>query len=132
MADAQQVFGRRLDRLQALSLVFVQWRVEHEFGHAEDGIHGGADLVAHVGQELILGAVSRLRRLLRLAQRFVQPLALRDVLDHGDGVRGPARRVALERGEHLDPDGQAVLTQVTPLHPEDGRLAPRKARRVKL
>ena len=45
---------------------------------------------------------------------------------------GPARRVALERREHLDPDGRAVLAQVTPLQPEGGRLAPRKARRVKL
>ena len=79
--DAQQAIGRRLDRLQALPLVLVQGRVEHELGHAEDGVHGGADLVADVGQELVLGPVGRLRRLLRLAQLPLQPLALRDVLD---------------------------------------------------
>ena len=61
--DAQQVVGGRLDRPQALPLVLGQRRVEDQLGHAEDGVHGGADLVADVGQELVLGPVGRLRRL---------------------------------------------------------------------
>ena len=70
--DAEQVVGGRLDRTQALPLVIGQPRVEDQLGHAEDGVHGGADLVADVGQELVLGPVGRLRRL--------RPLPPRDVL----------------------------------------------------
>jgi enamine deaminase RidA (YjgF/YER057c/UK114 family) len=60
--DAQQAIGRRLDRFQALPQVLLQGCVEHGLGHAEDGVHGGADLVADVGQELVLGPVGRLHR----------------------------------------------------------------------
>jgi len=63
--DAQQAIGRRLDRLQALPLALVQGRVEHQLGHAEDGVHGGADLVADVGQELRLHARRLHRRVAR-------------------------------------------------------------------
>ena len=45
----------------------VSGGVEGQLGHAEDGVHGRADLVADVGQELVLGPVGRLRRLLGLA-----------------------------------------------------------------
>ena len=34
-----------------------EWGGAQQFGHADDGIHGGANLVADVGQELVLGAV---------------------------------------------------------------------------
>ena len=61
-----------LSRLSAADLtVFRHCRwssvsvgVEGQIGHAEDGVHRGADFVADVGQELVLGAVGRLRRLL--------------------------------------------------------------------
>ena len=77
--DAEQVVGRGLDRLEALPLVLGQRRVEGQLGHAEDGVHGGADLVADVGQELVLGPVRRLRRLLGLPQLLLGPLPLGDV-----------------------------------------------------
>ena len=110
--DAQQAIGRRLDRLQALPLALVQGRVEHEFGHADDGVHGGADFVADVGQEIVLGAVGRLRRLLGLAQLRIQPLALRNVLNHRDGVGGLTGGVALQRNEQFTPHGRTVLADV--------------------
>src|SRR5947209_3296762 len=74
-------------RLSAADLtVFRHWRwsslrggVEGQLGHAEDGVHGGADLVADVGQKLVLGPVRRLRRLLRLPQLLFQPLAVGDI-----------------------------------------------------
>ena len=31
--------------------------LERQFGHADDAVHGGADFMAHVGQEFALGAV---------------------------------------------------------------------------
>ena len=110
--DAEQVVGRRLDRLQALPLVVGQRRVEDQLGHAEDGVHGRANLVADVGQELVLGPVRRLRRLLGLARLLLQPFAFGDVLEDRDGVSGIARRVALERDGHVDPDRRAILADV--------------------
>ena len=53
--------------------------------HAEDGVHGGADLVAHGGEEVALGAAGAVGLLFGLAQRLFQPLAVRDVypaVDH--------------------------------------------------
>ena len=103
--QAQQAVGRRLDRPQALPLVVGQRGVEHQFGHAEDGVHGGADLVADLGQELVLGTAGRLRRLHGPPQLAFQPFAFGDVLNDGDHVSGRARGVALERDGQVDPDG---------------------------
>ena len=111
--EAEQVVGRGLDRPQALPLVLGQRRVEHQFGHAEDGVHGRADLMADVGQELVLGPIGRLRRLLRLPQLRVQSPAFRDVLHHRDDVGGPARRVTLEGDVQLTPDDRAAFVDIT-------------------
>ncbi len=46
-------------------------RVEDQLRHAEDGVHRGPDLVADVGEELVLGAVRRLRDLLRASRRVL-------------------------------------------------------------
>ena len=102
----------------------VSGRVEDQLGHAEDGAEGGADLVADVGQELVLGPVRRLGRLLGLPQLRLQPLAIGDVLDDRDGVGGRSRLVALERDRHLHPDRRAVLADVALLQREAGDLAP--------
>jgi hypothetical protein len=75
--------------------------VEDQVGHAEDGAEGGADLVPDVGQELVLGPLRRLGRLLRLLQLLHQPLVLADVLEDRDGVGRPVRRIALEREGHV-------------------------------
>jgi len=40
-----------------MPLVLGEEGVQGQLGHAEDGVHGGADLVADVGQELVLGSV---------------------------------------------------------------------------
>ena len=42
---------------------------------ADDGVQRRAQLVAHVGEELALGAVGGLRRVLRLEQRLFRALA---------------------------------------------------------
>ena len=95
--DGQQGLGRRLDHVQVLPLVLGQRRVEDQVGHAEDAVHGRADLMAHVGQELALGPVGRLRRLPGQARLLLQPPAVRDVLEDRDGIGGLARCIALER-----------------------------------
>ena len=57
----------------------VEVGVQGQLGHAEDAVHGRADLVAHVGQELALGPVGRLGRLLRRLQLHFRLLALGDL-----------------------------------------------------
>ena len=47
--------SRRSSRCSAVRL-----GVQQQLGHADDAVHGRADLVAHVGQELALGDVGRL------------------------------------------------------------------------
>ena len=61
---AEQIVGGGFGRRQALPLILGQRRVQGQLGHAEDGVHGGADLVAHVRQELVLGPAGRLRHIL--------------------------------------------------------------------
>ena len=64
----------RLDRCQVLPLVLGEGRLQGQLGHAEDGIHGGSDLVADVGEELVLGSVRRFSGLFGEAQFFLGPL----------------------------------------------------------
>ena len=49
----QQRLGRGLDHLRGIRAACEESvGVEHQFGHADDGVHRRADLVAHVGQEV--------------------------------------------------------------------------------
>ncbi len=61
--DAQQGAGRTVDPLEIVTLAVVQVRVQNQVRHADDGVHGGADLVAHVGQEGALRLVGSFRPL---------------------------------------------------------------------
>jgi hypothetical protein len=54
--DLQQVVGGHVDALQAVALARVLEVALDQVGQADDGVHRGADLVAHVGQEGALGA----------------------------------------------------------------------------
>ena len=122
--DGEQVVGRRLDRLQALPLVVVHRRIEDQFGHADDGVHGRADFMADVGQELILGAIGRFGRLSGLARLLLQPFAFGDILQDRDRVGRLARRIALEGNRYVDPDQGAILTDVPLLQRVAGQFAP--------
>ena len=67
--DRQQRLGRALDGVQAVGLIRRELRVERQRRHADDAVHRRANLVAHVRQELRLGAVGRLRRLVEATPR---------------------------------------------------------------
>ncbi len=67
--DRQQRVGRALHRIQVFTLLAGQRRFEREFRIAHDPVHWRADLVAHVGEELALGASARLRRFHRRRDR---------------------------------------------------------------
>ena len=77
----QQVAAAVEDVVGVLELPVVQVAkglVAEDLGEADDGIERGAQLVAHAGEELALGAVGGLGGVLGLLQRLLHPLALRD------------------------------------------------------
>ena len=81
----QQRAGGVADREQVVALIGGQRGVERELGHADDAVHRRADLVAHVGEELALGAARVLGLALGARQRdFGAP-------SHGDLVAQLAR-----------------------------------------
>ena len=61
--DRQQRLARLGHGLGKLALFVVQLGVEQEAGHADDAVHRGADLVAHIGEKLTLRQIRRLGRL---------------------------------------------------------------------
>ena len=51
-----------------IALLFIEFRLQRQITHADDGVHGRADFVAHIRQEVALG----LRRLFSLELGFVE------------------------------------------------------------
>jgi hypothetical protein len=105
--DPEQVLARGLDLLHVVELARRQPGLEHQMGHADHGIHRRADLVAHVGQEIGLGARICLGHFLR-ALHGLEGLALgRDVLHHA-GIA--ARDILVDHlRRHAGPEAAAVL-----------------------
>src|SRR5262249_23610232 len=97
------------------------WLVE--IIHVPVGV-GGEDFLRYgLDQEAVA--------LLAGAQRLLQPLALRDIMDTPDVRSGGARRVPLKRNEPLRPDERAVLADEALLQSEVRGFAP-KQRRVRI
>ena len=97
--DGQQVVAGGVDLLQALQLLRGGVGVE-QVGEAQDGVHGRADFVAHVGQELALGLAGRFGGGPGPDHGLFRLPALGDV-----PVRGPASQVmavgAVDRLAHV-------------------------------
>ncbi len=74
--DGQQTVCRGLDHPEVLPLLTAEIGIEGQLGHADDAVHGGSDLVAHVGQELALGPAGRFGRFLGLLQGGFGPRAV--------------------------------------------------------
>ena len=68
---AEQVFPGSVDLGEAFQLEGIGAIVAHQFDHSENGIHRGADLVAHIGQEGAFGTVGRFCCVQRQRQRGV-------------------------------------------------------------
>ncbi len=86
--DPEQYFGRALRGCDVAVLLLVEPGLTHQLQHAENAIHRGADFVAHLGQELRLGAVGlrqfesppldpRFERRIQMAQSLLGPLLCR-------------------------------------------------------
>ena len=53
--DSQQMLAGALNLLDVIGLLGRQLGFQGQVGHADDGVHRGADFVAHIGQEVGLG-----------------------------------------------------------------------------
>ena len=74
--EGKERAGGELHRFQALALLAVELRVQRDVRHPDDGVHRGADLVAHVGEELRFQASGLQRLVARLGRLGFGPLAL--------------------------------------------------------
>ena len=116
--DRQQIVRAVEHGLGELALLRLQRCVEEQAGHADDGVHRRANLVAHVGEELAL----RVRRMLGVGLRDFQRRLRLFALDRGgDVLRHELQQVA-------------VLVAVTihagvMLHREHSERAPLRAER---
>ncbi len=118
--DAEQVLARALDLAEVILLARAQPRLVQQMGHADDRVHRGADLVAHVGQEAALGARSVLGQLACAAHFVGDMTLLGHVVQRPDH---PLRQVVEVDRMTVEPDPElaAVLTQHRGLEPH--RLA---------
>ena len=55
--DSEEDSADELDHIQILALLGIEFGIQSQIGHAEDAVHGSANLMAHVGQEFALGKV---------------------------------------------------------------------------
>ena len=91
--DGEQRFAALADGFGVIALVGGKPGIEEQPGHADDAVHGRADLVAHRGQEFRLGMVGGFRLLLRVEQFARDPAAVRYV--HVDADRAAVEGTAL-------------------------------------
>ena len=109
----QQVIGRELHHAEVLALLGGQLGVEGQLGHADDAVHRRADLVAHVGQELALGAGGGLGGLLGLAHGGLGLLLGVDVGVYADPLADPT----LPGQDGDGPDKHVPIFPVVPAQP---------------
>jgi hypothetical protein len=72
--DREQGVGRVAYRVQVFTLQRRELGQQRELRHADHPVHGGADLVAHVGQEFTFRPARRFGRIACLAQPGAQAL----------------------------------------------------------
>ena len=65
--DRKQVVGAAADGLGTPALAQVELTVQNQSDHSQDAVHGGSDFVAHIGQEVALGAVGGIGRIFGFA-----------------------------------------------------------------
>ncbi len=91
-----------------LALPGRQGGAQRQLGHAQDAVHGRADLVAHVGEELGLGPRGPLGLVAGAAELLLVPLLVGDIGDEADGA-------ALAGGELADPRPSAAGAELVAL-----------------
>ena len=101
---AQQVLPCLLDLADVVMLARAEARLERQVRHPDDGVHGRADLVAHVGQEVGFERCGFFRKLLGAAQFLLGQLPVGNVHKRTDG----AARRAISAGKTMQPEQRVV------------------------
>ena len=125
--DGQQRLPGSPDGLGILLLDGGERCVQQQSRHADDAVHGRADLVTHRGQKVRLGAARRLRRVLGLLQGDLRLLALGDLalqlVIGGLQAGGALGHALLQPGDqasqlrrHAVEDARQQTQLVTPRH----------------
>ena len=91
----------RYSRCESSSSGFQQ-----QFRHAQHGIHGRADFVAHVGQKMTLRSIRRIRCFLGSPQLLFHAFAIRDVAIDSDQSRDTS--ITIRQRHFADQHGQLV------------------------
>ena len=105
---AEQGLARIADGRQELALLGRELALEDQFGHADHGVQGRANFMAHVGQEGALGPAGRFGRLFRRPQGFRHPLLRGDVLGNAEGADDLPRVVIQRQFRAGSPGGMSV------------------------
>src|SRR5581483_11932542 len=63
--QVQQIDSRPPEDPDVLTLLGAEGPSPEKIGHADDGVHGCPDLMAHLGEEVTLTAIRSLRRFLQ-------------------------------------------------------------------
>ncbi len=87
--QGEQRLGAAADDVDVFALGVVEAGFRQDLRHADDAVHGRADFVAQVGEEVALGAVGGFRRELGIEGGLLGVLAVRDELG---GARDAQRR----------------------------------------
>ena len=124
---AEQGDAGALHRFSQAALLRRKRGAKQQFGHAQHPIHRGANLMAHGGHKIALGAARRLRRIARQAQLMgalchlpfqpvavlrqftLNPLARCDVGQHHYAANMPAIVAEQRRGGNAQINQQAVV-----------------------
>ena len=85
-------------------LVQVDCLLLQHLAVADDGVQRRSQLVAHVGEELALGTIGRLGRILRFQQLFLGALVGGDVAQHGHAVVQNPFLIFERRRVHAEPN----------------------------
>ena len=118
--NAEQDFARRAHDPDLLMLPLVERAVGHEPQHAENPVHRGADLMAHGGEELRLGAA----RLLGAGASAIVVAHLLNQPGIGLGqLRGPLRDQSLQMLLVLAQLGVGLFPLLLELLLDDGLVA---------
>ena len=88
--DAQQMLAGLLDLAHVVALAGGEFGGQRQVGQAHDGVHGGADFVAHVGQEIGLEQGGLHGGLLGRGQGPFHGFLLADVHEGADQAAGAA------------------------------------------
>ena len=105
----QQVLASLLNLAHIAHLTGVQTRLQRQVRHTDDGVHGRANFVAHIGQEVAFGPVGGICRLFGGLQGLLRVLLFGNV----DERANQATRAAIAVAKAARPVHHGVLASVT-------------------